>query len=81
MNSEIKDSNKAHERHDSTGVTVAKVTWKVANLRPGMRKLKEVRSLSCTVGKTAVMKRRVLSGSNASSVKEYFKSRLGLAST
>ena len=28
MITEIKDSNKAHERHDSTGVTVAKVTWK-----------------------------------------------------
>ena len=29
MSTDIKNSNKAHERHDSTGVTVAKVTWKV----------------------------------------------------
>ena len=81
MNSEIKDSNKAHERHDSTGVTVAKVTWKSCESKARDEKV-EGGSESLKYGRqNRVMKRRVLSGSNASSVKEYFKSRLGLAST
>ena len=29
MSTDIKNSNEAHERHDSTGVTVANATWKV----------------------------------------------------
>ena len=81
MNSEIKDSNKAHERHDSTGVTVAKVTWKSCESKARDEKVEG--------GSEALMYGRQNSGNeekgsvgfHASSVKEYFKSRLGLAST